>query len=149
MEVDDIGWMMLEELQHNARISYRDLGAKVGLTAPAVADRIRKMEKAGVLMGYRAIIDHEAIGAPILAIVRLKTRGDAVKTVNELVVQLPEILEAHRVTGSENFVIRAILKDMHHLEALLDQLNPFGETITNVVTSSAVKRRVITDPARW
>lgn len=140
---------MLEELQHNARISYRDLGAKVGLTAPAVADRIKKMERAGVLIGYKALIDHEAIGAPILAVIRMKTRGDAVKNVDELVITLPEILEAHRVTGSENHVIRAILKDMHHLEDLLDHLGPFGETITNVVTSSAVRRRVITNPDGW
>lgn len=149
MEVDDIGWMMLEELQRNARISYRDLGSKVGLTAPAVADRIRKLEKAGVLTGYRAVVDHEAIGAPILAVIRMKTRGNVAKDVDEIVAQLPEVLEAHRVTGSENHVIRAILKDMHHLEELLDQLNPYGETITNVVTSSAVKRRVITNPETW
>ena len=149
MEIDDIGWMMLEELQHNARISYRDLGAKVGLTAPAVADRIKKMEKGGVVIGYKALIDHEAIGAPILAIIRMKTKGEGVKSVDDLVVTLPEVLEAHRVTGSENHVIRAILKDMHHLEELLDHLHPYGETITNVVTSSAVRRRVITNPARW
>ncbi len=149
MEIDDIGWMMLEELQHNARISYRDLGAKVGLTAPAVADRIKKMEKGGVVIGYKALIDHEAIGAPILAIIRMKTKGEGVKSVDDLVVTLPEVLEAHRVTGSENHVIRAILKDMHHLEELLDHLHPYGETITNVVTSSAVRRRVITNPTRW
>ncbi len=143
MDLDDISWLILDELQSNGRISYKELGERVGLTPPAVADRVRKLERAGVITGYTAIIDPDALGLPILAVIRIRTRGDSVGTVDELVHDLPEVVECHRVTGSENHVIRAVLQSTGHLEQLLDRLMPYGETITNIVTSSPVARRAL------
>lgn len=143
MDLDDISWLILDALQGNGRISYKELGERVGLTPPAVADRVRKLERAGVITGYTAVIDPDALGLPILAVIRIRTRGDSVGTVDELVHDLPEVVECHRVTGSENHVIRAVLRSTGHLEQLLDRLMPYGETITNIVTSSPVVRRAL------
>lgn len=145
--IDDIGWMLLEELQENGRASYRELGGTVGLTPPAVAERMRKLERAGVIKGYRALIDYEAIGLPIRAIIRLRTRGEFEGRVGEVVADIPEVLECHRVTGSESHVLTAALRSTSHLEDLLDQLRPYSETITNIVTSSQVENRITTRAA--
>ena len=142
--LDDVGWMLIEELQRHGRASYRDLGARVGLTAPAVAERIRKMERDGIIVGYRAEIDHEKLGVPIRAIIRVKTSAASVDQVNDLVQTMPEVVECHHVTGSENHVIRARLRSTKHLEELLYVLSPFGETVTNIVMSSAVDGGVLT-----
>lgn len=144
--MDDIGWMLLEELQRNGRASYTELGKAIGLTAPAVADRMRKMEQAGVIEGYRAIVDYEKLGYTLLAIIRLRTRGEFEGKVGHVVAEIPEVLECHRVTGSESHVLTAIVRSTSHLEDLLDQLRPYSETITNIVTSSPVKHRLIGRP---
>lgn len=142
--LDDIGWMILDELQANARISYRDLGSKVGLTAPAVADRVRKMERDGIVTGYRVELNHEKLGVPIRAIIRVRTNTTSIGTVDDLAKTLPEVLECHHVTGTENHVIRARLRSTEHLEELLYALGPYGDTVTNIVMSSAVDGRAFT-----
>ena len=139
--LDDIDWLIIEELQTNARISYKDLGELVGLSAPAAADRLRRLERRGVVQGYRAVLDPEVLGVPVLAVIRVNARADAVKRIDEIVLDLPEIIECHRVTGSDSHVIRARLRSTRHLEELLEQLLPYGDTITNIVTSSPVYRR--------
>ncbi len=142
--LDDVGWMLIEELQRHGRASYRELGTKVGLTAPAVADRIRKMERDGIITGYRADVDHEKLGVPIRAIIRVKTGASSIGRVNDLVQDMPEVVECHHVTGSENHVIRARLRSTKHLEELLYALSPYGETVTNIIMSSAVDGGVLT-----
>lgn len=139
--LDDIDWLIIEQLQTNARISYKDLGELVGLSAPAAADRVRRLERRGVVQGYRAVLDPEVLGVPVLAVIRVNARADAVKRIDEIVLDLPEIIECHRVTGSDSHVIRARLRSTRHLEELLEQLLPYGDTITNIVTSSPVYRR--------
>jgi Lrp/AsnC family leucine-responsive transcriptional regulator len=121
-------------------MSYKDLGDRIGLTAPAVAERIRKLEDAGVIRGYRAVVDYEAIGFPILSIIRLKAPMPATD-VDKKINAIPQVIEANRVTGSESHVIRARLRSTRDLEALLDGVGEQAETITNIVTSSPVPRR--------
>ena len=142
--LDDIGWMLLEELQRNGRISFRELGEQVGLTAPAVAERVRKMERDGVITGYRAEIDHVKLGVPIRAIIRVKTGAASIGKVDDLVKTMPEVVECHHVTGTENHVLRARVRSTEHLEGLLYQFAPYGETVTNIVMSSAVDGGVLT-----
>lgn len=139
--LDDIDWLILEELQTNARISFKDLGELVGLSAPAAADRVRRLERRGVVRGFRAVLDPDVLGVPILAVIRVKARADAVNRIDEIVLDIPEIIECHRVTGSDSHVIRARLRSTSHLEELLERLLPYGDTITNIVTSSPVYRR--------
>lgn len=138
--LDDINRDLLDLLQLEGRMSYKDLGDRIGLTAPAVAERIRKLEDAGVIAGYRAVVDYAAIGFPILSIIRLKapTRAEGI---DEKIAAIPNVIEASRVTGSESHVIRARLRHMLDLEELLHDVWEQGDTITNVVTSSPVPRR--------
>lgn len=145
--LDDIDWMILEELQVHARISYRDLGQIVGLTAPAVAERIRKLERSDVVEGYTARLNIARLGFPILVVIRVRASGDQVGHIDALAQATPEILECHRVTGSESHVLRAMVQSTAHLEQLLDHFRTHGETITNIVTTSPVRTRVITRAA--
>jgi Lrp/AsnC family leucine-responsive transcriptional regulator len=142
IELDDINRDLIDILQTDGRMSYRELGERVGLTPPAVTERIRKLEEAGVIRGYRADVDPDMIGLPLLCIIRLNAPRGGVG-VDELIADLPEIIEANRVTGSESHVIRAQVRDAAHLEELLDKLWNYGDSITNIVTSSPVPRRPI------
>lgn len=138
--LDDINRELLDILQIDGRISYKELGQRIGLTAPAVAERVRKLEEAGVITGYRAVVDYEAVGFPILSIIRLKapmrTEG-----IDPKIAAIPNVIEASRVTGSDSHVIRARLRRTRDLEELLHDVWEQGDTITNIVTSSPVPRR--------
>lgn len=140
IDLDDINRDILELLLADGRMSYRELGERVGLTAPAVTERVRKLEELGVIKGYRAVIDYEALGFPLLCIIRLNSPRSA-QELDDVIRSIPEVIEANRVTGSESHVIRARVASTIHLEQLLDALWEHGESVTNIVTSSPVPRR--------
>ena len=142
IDLDDINRDILDLLLTDGRMSYREMGERVGLTAPAVTERVRKLEELGVIKGYRAVVDYEALGFPLLCIIRLNSARGA-QDVDEVIRGLPEVIEANRVTGSESHVIRARLKSTAHLEQMLDALWEFGDSVTNIVTSSPVQRRPV------
>ncbi len=144
--LDEKGWAILRELQLDARLSFSELGRRVGLSTPAVAERVRNLQSAGVITGYRADVDPKRLGLPILAIVRLNVVGDVLPRVTALVRNLPEILECHRGTGGDSFTLKVAVATVAHLEALIDRLTPFGTTSTSVVLSSPVERRLIEKP---
>ncbi len=149
MRLDDISWMLLEHLQRDARASYRELADAVGLTPPAVAERMRKMERAGIIRGYRAELDFEALGLPLVAIIRVTVQTtEAVEAVPRIAAELPEILECHRVTGAESHVLRAAVRNPAHLEELIARLVDIGAaTLTNIITSSPKPRTMVTREA--
>lgn len=149
MRLDDISWMLLEHLQRDARASYRELADAVGLTPPAVAERMRKMERAGIIKGYRAELDFEALGLPLVAIIRVTAQTtEAIQAVPRIAAELPEILECHRVTGAESHVLRAVVRNPAHLEELIGRLVEFGAaTLTNIITSSPKSRTLVTREA--
>ncbi len=138
--LDDINRDLLDLLQVDGRMSYREIAERIGLTAPAVTERIRKLEEAGIIKGYRAVVDYEALGFPILCIVRLNAPRGA-SGVDERIQSMPQVIEANRVTGSESHVIRARVRSTRDLEQLLNELWEEGDSITNIVTSSPVSRR--------
>ena len=144
--LDDVGWQMLRELQIDARISFSELGRRVGLSSPAVAERVRRMEEAGIITGYRACVDPAAVGLPILAIIRLSANdcgwtSERMRTAYE--AEFPELLECHRVTGQDSMVMKVAVRSMAHLEELLDRLTTYGTSTTSMVLSSPVEGRVI------
>jgi Lrp/AsnC family leucine-responsive transcriptional regulator len=141
--------MLLEHLQRDARASYRELADAVGLTAPAVAERMRKMERAGIIKGYRAELDFEALGLPLVAIIRVTAQTtEAIQAVPRIAAELPEILECHRVTGAESHVLRAVVRNPAHLEELIGRLVEYGAaTLTNIITSSPKSRTLVTREA--
>ena len=143
MKFDDITWLLLSALQRDARLSYKQLAEEVGLTPPAVAERLRKLERAGVIEKYEVRLDPAKLGLPIIAVIRINAQD---RNIDEAVPDIPEILECHRVTGAESHVLRARVASTAHLEAVLTRLAGYGPTVTNIVTSSVVPRRGIALP---
>ena len=146
-QIDEIGWKILRELQENARIPFAELGRRVGLSTAAVAERVRRMEDEGIITGYRAEIDAARIGLPITAFVRLSVIGDLLGRVVNLARDMPEVLECHRVTGQDTFILKVAVASVEHLEGLLDRFTPYMATTTAIVLSSAVTRRIF-EPVR-
>jgi Lrp/AsnC family leucine-responsive transcriptional regulator len=142
--MDAIGWHILEELQENARVSFAELGRRVGLTLPAVAERVRKMEDAGIITGFRAEINPAKIGLPIAAFIRISVVGDVFSRVARAVRDMPEVLECHRGTGADSFTLKVAVESVQHLERLIDKLTPFGTTSTSIVLSTLVRNRSLT-----
>lgn len=144
--LDQKGWGILKELQTDARLSMAELGRRVGLSTPAVAERVRNLEASGILAGYRAEIDLVKVGLPIRAVVRVSVVGDVLARITALVRSMPEVLECHRGTGADSFIMKVAVSSVEHLEALIDRLTPFGTTSTSIILSSPVERRVIEKP---
>jgi Lrp/AsnC family leucine-responsive transcriptional regulator len=141
--LDQIGWRLLAELQVNGRLSYAELGRRVGLTTPAVVERVKRMEDAGIITAYHADIDPVKVGMPITAFIRMSVVGDVFSKITSVVKGSPEIVECHRGTGADSFIMKVHVRSVEHLESLIDRLTPFGTTSTSIVLSSPVERREI------
>ena len=141
--IDEIDWKILKELQINARITFAELGRRVGLTTPAVIERIRKMEDASIITGYRVEIDTAKVGLPITAFIRMSITGVDYSHIIEVARESTEVLECHRGTGGDSFIMKVAVADVGHLQTLIDKLTPYGITTTSIVLSSPVKSRVI------
>lgn len=133
---------ILASLAANARESTAQIARAVGLSAPAVAERIRRLEEAGVITGYAAQIDPRALGRPLAVLLRIRPVPGELKRVAALLVDLPEITECVRVTGEDCFVARAYVRSVEELEALIDRLNPWSMTTTSIIQSSPVAPRL-------
>jgi Lrp/AsnC family leucine-responsive transcriptional regulator len=146
-ELDRISWRIIEELQEDGRMSWAELGRRVGLTTPAVAERVYRLEKMGVIRGFHADISLERLGLPILIFVRLSMAGPeaTVRAFQLQVSKWMEVLECHRVTGSDSFILKARVVSVGHLERFLDKLGHYGTTSTATVLSSPVMQRVVTE----
>jgi Lrp/AsnC family leucine-responsive transcriptional regulator len=141
--LDEIGRKILKELQKDARTSYAELGRRVGLTTPAVIERVRKLEDAGIITGYRAEIDTARIGLPITAFIRMSISGVDYSHIIEVAEESREVLECHRGTGGDSFIMKVAVTSVEHLQEVIDRLVPYGITTTTIVLSSPVRRRVI------
>ena len=146
--LDATSWEILRALQEDARLSFSELGRRVGLSPPAVAERVRKLEEAGIIVGYHARVCTEKIGYQFTAFIRMATTSEQCPIVSAFVADLPEVLECHRITGSDSFMLKVIASSVAHLEALIDRLMPYGQLTTSVVLSSPVKNRVIESQER-
>jgi Lrp/AsnC family leucine-responsive transcriptional regulator len=141
--LDRTGLKILRALQANARLTFSELGRQVALSPPAVAERVHKMEEAGIISGYHAQVRPDHVGLSIMAFITLKARAEDYPGVIQLVQHTSEILECHHVSGGEAFVTKVVASSIPHLEALIEKLSPFGETRTLIVLSSPVVKRVI------
>lgn len=141
--VDEIDWKILKELQIDARLSYAELGRRIGLTTPAAIERVRKLEDAGIIVGYRIEIDTGKVGLPITAFIRMSISGIDYSKIIRVAEDSSEVLECHRGTGGDSFILKVAVSDVGHLQNLIDRLTPYGITTTSIVLSSPVKRRVI------
>src|SRR5258708_720805 len=144
--LDQIGWKLLQELQINGRLSYAELGRRVGLTTPAVVERVKRMEEAGIIVGYHADIDPMKVGMPITAFIRMSVVGDVFTRITTVVKNSPEVVECHRGTGADSFIMKVHVRSVEHLQGLIDRLTPFGTTSTSIVLSSPVAKQEIRRP---
>jgi len=138
---DDIDNLLIEELQSDARLSLAELGRRVGLTPPAVADRLRRLEDDGTITGYAARVDPRALGYALTAVVRIRPAPRMIGKVADLARSTPEVVECLRITGEDCFIMRMHVRDVEHLEELIDAFVLYGQTTTSIVQSAAVRLR--------
>ena len=144
--LDRIGWRILEELQQDARIQFVELGRRVGLSTPAVIERLHRMEQAGIITGYRVEIDHNKVGLPVSAFIRVRVIGDFIPRVIAVAREMPEVFECHRIAGEDTFLLKVCVSSAEALEQIVDRLTPYVATTTMLVFSSPVSRRAIEPP---
>ena len=141
--LDEINRRLLDELQRDARVAFAELGRRVGLSAPAVAERVGRLEREGVITGYRAEVDPRAIGYQLAAVVRVRPFARQIHKIPEIAAQTPEIVECERITGEDCYLLRLHVRAMDDLEPVLDRFTPFGQTTTSIVHSAPVPRRAL------
>lgn len=141
--LDGAGRMILRLLQEDARLSFSELGRRVGLSQPAAAERVKRMEAAGLITGYHAAVDAGKLGLPITAFIRLAAPAEKYPRFLAFAEQSAEILECHHVSGGDSFVMKAAVSSTAHLERLIGELSRFGQTNTAIVLSSPIGRRAI------
>lgn len=139
--VDEKAWRILSALQQDARVSLTTLAEIAGLSLPATAERVRKMEAAGLIRGYHADIAPEALGYVIKAVVAITTQQPYKQKFIEVLRAKPQVLECLHVTGADSCLFTVVAKDMQDLEQFLAGINHFGETRTSIVMSSQIPRR--------
>jgi Lrp/AsnC family transcriptional regulator, leucine-responsive regulatory protein len=139
--LDDANLRLLAELQQDARLSFAELGRRVGLSSPAVAERLARLEEDAVIQGYHAEIDPRALGLTLGVVIRIRPAPRELHKVAELAQRTHEIVECQRITGEDCYFMKAHVRDVEHLEELIDQFAIYGQTTTSIVQSSPVPRR--------
>lgn len=144
--VDERAWQLLAALQDDARSSLKELAAAAGLSIPATAERLRKLEEAGVIRGYRAEIEASAVGYGVQALVGITTVQPHKRKFLEKIEASPEVLECHHVTGADSYVMTVVAASIADLERFLGSINAYGETRTSIVMSTPIPRRGMKKP---
>lgn len=145
MKIDNINWIILECLQQNSRQSNTEISKRVGISSPAVAERIRKMEDAGIIEGYYTKLSYFETGHQLKAIITLRAFMGRLKPFLATVQSFTEVLNCYRITGNENIVMEVVLTDQKHLEHFIDQLIKYGETRTQIVLSNVIENNPIVE----
>jgi Lrp/AsnC family leucine-responsive transcriptional regulator len=139
--VDDVNLRILQELQENGRLGMAELGRRVAMSPPAVAERVQRLERAGIIAGYRAEIDPRALGYPVSAVVRIRPAPGQLQRIPEVARETPEVGECYRITGEDCYLMRLHLRAIDDLEDVLDRFTPYGQTTTSIIHSAPVPRR--------
>lgn len=145
--MDETDWALLQELQADARLSYRELSRRVHLSAPAIAERVRRLEEDGILTGYHAHVDLTKAGWSVLAMIRMSCYGPRCVLRDPTVAQWPQVREIHRVTGDACSVLKVAASSMDEFEELIDRLAPYGRPSSTMVLSTPLRWRPVTPAA--
>jgi Lrp/AsnC family leucine-responsive transcriptional regulator len=140
-DIDGINRRLLVELQNDARLTLAELGRRVDLSPPAVAERLQRLESDGVIVGYRAELSPSALGYSLSAVIRIRPAPRELRKVAELAQKTPEVVECNRITGEDCLIFRLHIRDVEHLEEVIDRFVPYGQTTTSIVQSSPVPAR--------
>jgi Lrp/AsnC family transcriptional regulator, leucine-responsive regulatory protein len=139
--LDEVNLRVLRELQAEGRIGMAELGRRIGMSAPAVAERVQRLERAGVIAGYHAEIDPAKLGFPVAAIVRIRPAPGQLSRIPDVARETPEVVECYRITGEDCFLIKLFLRAIDELEEVLDRFTPYGLTTTSIIHSAPVPPR--------
>jgi Lrp/AsnC family transcriptional regulator, leucine-responsive regulatory protein len=141
--LDDTDWAILRELQADARLSMAELARRIHMSGPAAAERVRRLEKCGVITGYGATVDLAAVGRPMTAFLRIGAFSDIKDQVMTMIAEIPEVMECHRGTGHECFILKVAVADVRHLEQITDRFTHLGQLTTSVVLSTPLPGRAV------
>ena len=141
--LDEIDRRLLEELEADGRLTMAELGRRISLSPPAVAERVQRLERTGVITGYRAVIDPKAIGYPLAAVVRVRPASRQLQRIPEIARATPEVVECYRITGEDCFFLRLHLRSIDDLEEILDRFVIYGQTTTSIIHSAPVANRLL------
>ena len=144
--LDEVNLRLLGELQRDPRLTMTELGRRVGMSSPAVAERVRRLEATGVITGYRLEVNPAALGLPLTAYIRVRPDPGQLPKVADLARQIPEVVECHRITGEDCFIIKVHLPALDQLDRILDRFLAYGVTTTSLVQSSPVALRSLPLP---
>lgn len=143
---DPVNTRILAALQENPRLTMTELGRRIGLSSPAATERVRRLEEAGVIQGYRLVISPVTLGLPLMAYVRIRPNPGQLPYISELARQIPEVIECHRITGEDCLIVKLLLPNLEQLDLVLDSFLAYGTTTTSLVQSSPVPLRDIPLP---
>ncbi len=144
MLMDALNWKILKCLQANARQSNAEIGRVVGISSPAISERIKKMEDVGIINGYKTMVSPYEVGYQLKAFITLRAFMGKLKPFLAKVKTFDEVLNCYRITGNENIVMEVMLKNQKHLEQFIDQLISYGETKTQIVLSNVIEDAAVT-----
>jgi Lrp/AsnC family transcriptional regulator, leucine-responsive regulatory protein len=139
----DLDRRIVTELLRDGRLSMAELGRRLNLSPPAVSDRVQRLERTGVITGYHAAVDPRALGYPVAAVVRVAPSSGRLANVRKVAQSTPEVVECHRITGEDCFLLKLHLRSLDDLEGVLDRFTPYGRTTTSLIHSSPVAARPV------
>ncbi|MFD1412827.1 Lrp/AsnC family transcriptional regulator [Oceanobacillus jeddahense] len=140
-EIDEINFKILQELQVEPRLTMTELGRRVGLSSPSVTERVRRLEESEVIKGYSLDLNPVALGLPIGVYIRIRPNSGKLSIISKLALSIPEVVECHRVTGEDCFILKVYIPAIDQLDRILDQFLLYGSTTTTIIQSSPVPMR--------
>jgi len=147
-KMDEIDWMILEALQEDGRITVAALARAVNLSPTATTERVNRLQNAGVIRGFKAVVDLAALGLGLVAFIRMRPFRGTGKAFREEVKAMPEVLECHHTTGEDCYLIKVAAADMAHLETITERVAGFGDTTTSLTYSSPISGRTLRRPGQ-
>ena len=146
VDLDPVNVRMLDELRRNPRITMSELARRLGMSSPAVTERVQRLEAKGIITGYRVDLDPRALGWPVAAFVRIRPGPGQLTRIAELAQNTPEVVECHRITGEDCFLLKVFVTEIDKLEDVLDRFLMYGQTTSSIVQSSPVPARPLPLP---
>jgi Lrp/AsnC family leucine-responsive transcriptional regulator len=146
VDLDPVNVRLLDELSRNPRITMSELARRLGMSSPAVTDRVQRLEASGIITGYRVDLDPRALGWPVAAFVRIRPGPGQLTRIAELAQNTPEVVECHRITGEDCFLLKVFVTEIDKLEDVLDRFLMYGQTTSSIVQSSPVPARPLPLP---
>lgn len=141
--IDGIGMKIIQELQMNARSTYSEIGKQVGLSSPAVAERIYKMEASGIIRGYHADINPDIFGHNMTTFITLTTQPELYQKIYSFAENHKAIIECHHISGDASLIMKVVSGSISHLESMVEELSKFGETKSSIVLSSPIQKSMM------